>query len=382
MSNQIVGICGSGLIGYDPFDRRTWSGSSYFLFSALRDRGALHRAFGVEAGRWRKLLRMALNFRLDRRLWRQHFYLDTGYYNALTAAIGQALRPDDFSHPFLQLGAIYDVPSLAAGRTRCFSYHDGNLAETLRSPHAPRGLSARKVDRALAYERRVYHGMDRVLAMSEYLRQSFVNDFDVPAERVVNVGGGMNLDQLPAYQPDKRFTTREVLFIGVDFPRKGGWELLRAFRAVRETLADAVLHLVGPRQLNVPADLAASVVFHGFLSKSDPEQKKQLDELFRRCVLFVMPSLYEPFGIAPLEAMAHQLPCLLTNRWALREMVTPGRTGELVECGSVEDLADMLRQLLRDPERLAPMGDEARRFVLEHYTWDKVAERMLAAMGG
>jgi glycosyltransferase involved in cell wall biosynthesis len=222
--------------------------------------------------------------------------------------------------------------------------------------------------------------MDRVLAMSEYLRQSFVHDFGVPAERVVNVGGGMNLDQLPAYQPDKRFTTREVLFIGVDFPRKGGWELLRAFRAVRETLPDAVLHLVGPRQLNVPADLAPGVVFHGFLSKSDPDQKKQLDELFRRCVLFVMPSLYEPFGIAPLEAMAHQLPCVLTGRWALREMVTPGRTGELVECGSVEDLADKLRRLLRDPERLAPMGDEARRFVLEQYTWDKVANRMLAAM--
>ena len=380
MIKQLVGICGSGLIGYDPFDRRTWSGSSYFLFSALRARGAVHRAFGVEAARWRKLLHQALNFRFKRRLWRENFYLDTGYYDALTAAIRRALRPDDFDYLFFQLGAIYDVPALAAGRTRCFSYHDGNLAEALRSPHAPKGLNARKVDRALAYERRVYHGMHKVLAMSDYLRDSFIRDFDVPPERVVKVGAAMNLERLPDYHQDKSYAGREVLFIGVDFARKGGWELLRAFRAVREKLPDAVLHLVGPRQLSVPADLAAGVVYHGFLSKSDPAQKAKLDELFRRCVLFVMPSLYEPFGVAPLEAMVHQLPCLLTDRWALREMVVPGQTGDLVECGSVEDLAGKLHALLREPEQLRPMGEAARLFALEHFTWDKVADRILAAM--
>ena len=149
---------------------------------------------------------------------------------------------------------------------------------------------------------------------------------------------------------------------------------------MREKLPDAVLHLVGPRQLSVPADLAAGVVYHGFLSKSDPAQKAKLDELFRRCVLFVMPSLYEPFGVAPLEAMVHQLPCLLTDRWALREMVVPGQTGDLVECGSVEDLAGKLHALLREPEQLRPMGEAARLFALEHFTWDKVADRILAAM--
>ncbi len=98
---QLVGICGSGLIGYDPFDRRTWSGSSYFLFSALQARGAVRRAFGVEADRWRKLLHLALNFRFNRRLWRENFYLDTGYYNALTAAIRRQAATQRFRVPSL-----------------------------------------------------------------------------------------------------------------------------------------------------------------------------------------------------------------------------------------------------------------------------------------
>ena len=47
-----------------------------------------------------------------------------------------------------------------------------------------------------------------------------------------------------------------------------------------------------------------------------PEQRARLETLFRRCCLFVMPSRYELFGIAPLEAMVNQIPCLVTNRWA------------------------------------------------------------------
>ena len=129
-----------------------------------------------------------------------------------------------------------------------------------------------------------------------------------------------------------------VLFIGIDFPRKGGWELLKAFRAVRERLPGATLHLVGPSALKLPPRLEGGVVFHGFLNKDDPAGRAKLAELFRRCCLFVMPSLYEPFGIAPLEAMVHRIPALVTNASALKETVTPGETGDLVECGQRREL--------------------------------------------
>jgi glycosyltransferase involved in cell wall biosynthesis len=119
------------------------------------------------------------------------------------------------------------------------------------------------------------------------------------------------------------------------------------------------------------------VVFHGFLSKSSPADRERLADLFRRCCLFVMPSLYEPFGIAPLEAMAHQLPAVVTGRWALQEMVTPGQTGALVECGSAEDLEAKLASLLSDPAALERMGTAGRQMVLDRYTWDKVVQSVL-----
>lgn len=383
MKPQFIGIIGSGLMGRDPFDRRCWSTSSYYFFTALQRRGALARAFGVEVPRVFRYGYIARNFRLDRSAWQMSFYNDTGYRDALTAEVSKALCSDDFSgKSFLQIGAMFNVPGLLRGRAPCCSYHDGNLAQTLRSPYAPKDLDTRFTDLALSYERRVYHGMSKVLAMSDYLRRSFIDDFGVPEERVAVVGAGINLESIPEALPHKRYDTREILFIGVDFARKGGWELLKAFHAVRQSMPNAILHIVGPTDLTIPPGLEGGVTVHGYLGKTKPEERERLERLFERSCLFVMPSLYEPFGIAPLEAMSHQLPCLVTDGWALREIVVPGVSGDLVECGSVDDLATKLRSLLNQPDALRRMGEAGRLRVLENYTWDHVIDRILRETAG
>ena len=221
--------------------------------------------------------------------------------------------------------------------------------------------------------------MTAIFTFSEYLRRSFIRDYHVAEDRVFNVGGGVNLSELPATQLDKEYGSRRMLFIGSDFKRKGGMQLLEAFREVRLTLPDAELHIAGPRQLGA---LPPGVVFHGHLSKENPDDARKLDELFRSCVLFVLPSLYEPFGIAPLEAMLYGLPCLVTNDWALAEFVTEGFNGALVTKGSERDLACKMVELLNDPERLATMGAHGRERVLSHYTWAGVVQRMSKIIAG
>jgi starch synthase len=377
---RLIGVIGSRLIGDDPWSRTSWSGSSYFLFSELRRQEMLHRAFGVEVPPVERRTIMLSSFHPDPRVWRQRFYADPAYRARLTEEVGKVIAPDDLDHDFLQLGALFDVPSLVAGKARVFSYHDGNLARALESPHLRGVLGAREIEAGLAYERRVYSGLDRIMTTSDDLRRSFIEDYDVPEQRAVTVRAGINLEQIPDPVDDRAWDARQILFVGVDFLRKGGPQLLRAFKAIRERYPRALLHVVGPRSLEVPTDQRAGVRYHGYLSKSDPAQRGKLQALFRDSCLFVLPSLFEPFGIAVLEAMAHQIPAVVTNRWALREIVTPGVNGDHVECGSVDSLVEVLSRLLADPERLRQMGDDGRRTVLEGFTWESVVGRMRKAI--
>jgi glycosyltransferase involved in cell wall biosynthesis len=256
---------------------------------------------------------------------------------------------------------------------KCISYHDGNLPELLNSGFGMEGVSRKRIDQALRYEEETSQQMAAIFTFSEYLRQSFIRDYRVSPNKVFNVGGAVNLTEIPTPTPNKDYTANRILFIGTEFARKGGPLLLEALQTVRRSIPTAELHIVGPAHLD---NLPAGVVFHGHLSKADPVQKQKLESLFRNSTLFALPSLYEPFGIAPLEAMLYQLPCVLTDAWALRECVTPGLNGDLAEKGSVEDLAAKITQLLVNPGRLATMGQQARELVLTRYTWPAVVARM------
>lgn len=377
---QLSAVIYTGKYGRDPLDPRVWSSSSQFFFTALREQGMLHRAIGIDLPAWKRTIYLARNCHFGRKRWRLAFLSDPRYRKALTGEVARQLSEADRKHPILQIGAMYNVRAVVGKDTPCYSYHDGNLAELLRSPDAPKGLGAKTVERGLAYEARVYQDMDKIFTMSEYLRQSFIRDFGVAADKLVNIGAGINLARIPEDGPDKHYDSLQILFIGIDFARKGGWQLLEAFRRVRQKMPQAALHLVGPRALSIPPHFQEGVVLHGFLNKRIPHQAAALERLFDQCCLFVMPSLYEPFGIAPLEAMAHRIPCVVTDGWALRETVTHGVTGALVRSPDVDALESQLLAMLSDSKALCTMGEAAYKFVSERYTWEHVVNRLRAAL--
>ncbi len=358
-----------GSLGSDPYSANTWSGSSARLLKALDEATLLDKAVGLKLSSLQNYWYLGKNFTSNRTVWRKHFYFDPAYRRALT----QTARTIPVTSPFcFQIGHIFSLPTVFPNK-KCISYHDGNLPELLNSGFGIEGVSRQRIDQALRYEEEAANQMTAVFTFSEYLRQSFIRDYHLSPERVVHIGGAVNLTEVPAPNPLKDYTTNRILFIGTEFTRKGGPQLLKAFAIVRQTIPTAELHIAGPHTLD---NLPPGVIFHGHLSKAEPAQNAKLEELFRTSTLFVLPSLYEPFGIAPLEAMLYQIPAIVTNAWALRECVTPGVNGDLVEKGNPEDLAAKITQLLSDPTRLATMGQQAREIVLTQYTWPTIANRI------
>ena len=186
---------------------------------------------------------MLRNFSPNRAKWARGFHLDPSYYDLLTKEIGKCLTSEDKNHDFFQIGAINNSTQFAGPDTRGFLYSDGNLVQLLNSPFFNLGFSSSRLQQTFDYEQNVYNSMTKVFAMSEFLRQSFIKDFSLPPGKVFRIGAGINLDSIP--EPKKKdFSRKEILFIGIDFERKGGFVLQEAFRSVVKEYPDVVLNVV------------------------------------------------------------------------------------------------------------------------------------------
>ncbi|HTG12565.1 MAG TPA: glycosyltransferase, partial [Candidatus Eisenbacteria bacterium] len=101
-------------------------------------------------------------------------------------------------------------------------------------------------------------------------------------------------------------------------------------------------------------------------------------QLYSHAAVFVCPSIYEPFGLINLEAMACGTPVVASRVGGIPEVVVDGETGRLVEPGDVAALGQALRETLADPERARRMGAAGRGRVEAHFSWDRIADRTIA----
>ena len=112
--------------------------------------------------------------------------------------------------------------------------------------------------------------------------------------------------RIPAVADDEKYRSQNILFVGKDFERKGGHNVLKAFKMVRKKVPSAQLHIVG---CDPDVDIE-NVVVHGYLDQNTEFGREQLQALYRTATVFTMPSHFEPFGIPHCEAMYHSTPCV------------------------------------------------------------------------
>jgi alpha-maltose-1-phosphate synthase len=352
-----------------------WSGSGRSFVEALRDAGVRVDVYDAELRSWPRAVAALLTYHPARGRWRQRYWLGRVPFRARSRGISRALTASRVTYDaVIQVGATFEVSDAARHGAPYVIYCDSNLARARRgAPYSGASrLDRRELEDGLRRERRVYDAADRIWSWSESLAHSFREDFAQPAAKIATIYGGPNNVPSPVRSLGG---APSILFIGKDHERKGSAVLLRAFELVREAVPNAALHLVG----GVPPDSKRpGVVAHGVLSRATPEGRRLLDELFGNASVFCMPSRYEPFGVAFVEAMLAGLACVGTRRWAMPEIIDDGKTGWLVPDGSVDTLARVLIAALRDPSACARMGAAGRERSLAHFTWEHAASRAIA----
>jgi glycosyltransferase involved in cell wall biosynthesis len=196
---------------------------------------------------------------------------------------------------------------------------------------------------------------------------SLVADYGVDPTRIAAVGIGANVVSAPV--DDRDWTTPRFLFVGVDWERKGGQDVVDAFRAVRRAIPAATLDLIG----RIPEITEPGVTVRGWLDMRTAAGRDALLAAFRRATCLVMPSRFEPFGIVYAEAGLTGVPSIGTTQGGAAEVIGPG--GTTVDPGDHEALVRAMTTLA-DPDTARRLGALAGRHA-QRFKWEHVAIRIL-----
>jgi glycosyltransferase involved in cell wall biosynthesis len=338
------------------------------LLDALGDRHCMVGLLEPELTRASDLFIKLRYFNLDRAAWRARAGFSDATFDALTCAIERQLRRhDDCYDLLLQFQTVFAPGRLEAQRPFAV-YTDNIISLTERfcpgwAPLSPGEFAARR-----QREADICRAAGHVLAWSDFLRDALIADYGCDPRRVSRVGAGANII-LPSIE-SRRWDSATAIFVGRDFVRKGGRFLLQAWAHVRERLSHARLIVVGPSRPPPEVDLTG-VDWIGHVA-----DRAELARLYETASVFVMPSLFEPWGHVFLEAMGCGLPCVGSMHCAIPEIVTDGQTGLLVPPEESEPLAEALARLLDDPSLAQTMGRRAYSSVTSEHRWSDVADRI------
>jgi glycogen synthase len=235
-----------------------------------------------------------------------------------------------------------------------------------------------------AAERNMVHRADHVITCSRYMRSHVADVFGIPASKITAMQNGIDprdlepvADDLPALraryaEPDERL----VLLVGRLVYEKGFHLALDALAPVIRTLGNVRFVVAGTgtaeRELRIQArrlGLRRKGVFLGWVGDD------MLHSLYRIADMCIVPSIYEPFGIVALEAMASGCLCVVADTGGLREVVPDdGTVGLRFPSRDSAALREIVERVLTDDAERAQLVAEAREHVLR-FDWGEVARQ-------
>ena len=250
-------------------------------------------------------------------------------------------------------------------------------------------------------ERTAIEQADAVVAVSGQTREDVLRLFDVQPARVHVIHNGIDLAE---YRPTGVTDALQrhgidaarpyLLFVGRITRQKGIIHLVDAVPQIDPDL-QIVLAAGAPDTPEIGKEMAARIAEvsarrAGVIWIREMLPRAEMIQLYEHAAVFCCPSVYEPFGIINLEAMACETAVVASRVGGIPEVVVPGETGLLVELtlrpGTFEpvdpaafssELAAAINRLAADPDLRARMGTQGRQRALDHFSWDAIAETTL-----
>ena len=217
---------------------------------------------------------------------------------------------------------------------------------------------------------------DHVIAVSHYTRGLILERYGIPPDKVSVVHNAVSRRHVgKVYRVTRKRNEKIVLFLGRITFQKGPDYFVEAAARVLEKMPNVTFVMAGagdmlPRLIERVGQLRIGKHFHftGFLRGQDVER------MYAQSDLYVMPSVSEPFGISPLEAMVYDVPVIVSRHAGVSEVLSHALK---VDFWNVDDIASKILAILKYPALSREMRRNSRK-ELRNIRWDVVAERIMA----
>lgn len=344
----------------------TWSGTSYSLMTALQkfyDVTLIDLHEGI-------ILKALNKFKIHMRGKAQPI-IGTVYDRALEIKAAWLLRKYK-NIPVLEIANEVRV------RPPYYLYQDLSLVtmskekEKLKAMEVKGGgvraeWSESELNRKIALQKKIYESVDAAFFMGNWVTESMKTIYPELKERFHFAGGGLNNQFCVPKNLSIADKEKVVTFIGIDFERKAGDIVLKAFLLMKEKYqCDGELYIAGPE--NICEEKYDSVFFLGHTTRS------QLSDILKKSTVFCMPSHFEAYGLVFPEAMCYGNLCIGRNCYEMPYFISE-KEGVLIESDDIENLADTIYKLLNDQEKLKCAVSSAQE-KREYYSWQAVAKRI------
>lgn len=360
------------LTSSDPFDKRSWSGTHHSVYSALQ------REFNTvtSLGPWQPeaLLRRD-------RYWSYFGKILTGKRFDYQHSLRLAKAYSAYFTPKLgttEADAVFAVSAsteLAFLETKLPVYYvaDATFANMVNYYPYYSSLSRESIRQGNEVQQRALSKCTALFFPSEWAANSAMKDYGIESSRIHVLSFGANLAESP--EPDFHSTHGiiHLLFVGVEWERKGGPKVVEAVNTLRKSGKKVHLTIIGC----TPGVRDEDVTIIPFLNKNIPADREQLNKAFSDADFFILPTTAECFGAVFCEASAFGVPSLAANTGGVSGAVQQGVNGFLLSpAANGSDYAKLILELTADSGKLLALRKSTRKLYEECLNWKSWGEKV------
>ena len=271
------------------------------------------------------------------------------------------------NNPDIVLAIFADILAYTTFSQPACTVHDATFAGLINYYSSFTSLTAGSIRAGNDMYKRALARADAAIFSSEWASKSAINDYNVSSKRVYTIPFGANINHIPSnddvvdWQVKRKGSVQcNLLFVGIDWDRKGGPFALHVVQELNKLQIKARLTIVGSDPI-IPAHQLHYVNKIGFLDKNKLSDVEVLKKLFIESNALLLPSVAECFGCVYCEANAFGLPALGRDTGGVSEIIKDGVNGLLIgERESAEDFAKRWASLWMDKSKYAEMLHLAR----------------------